>query len=212
MKNKYVLYTTLALLFSGTSQAGNYLNGHGYIGLGAGSTDNNTHINALSSPSVCKVPGATCSADQTDKSFQVYGGYNVSPFMAVEGAYVDLGNTANITDGTLHGKQDTNGVSLSAVGKVPVGAASLYGKAGIFHWNTDARIGDGTSHHKADSSGTDPVIGLGMEYKMNQQWTARLGWDRYYNVGDKNDMLTDYGTGTLKTDVDVYTIGVHYNF
>ena len=95
---------------------------------------------------------------------------------------------------------------------MPLGDASLYGKAGIYHWDSDARVGSSGSYQKADSSGTDPVLGLGVEYKMGHQWTARLGWDRYYNVGDKHDLLNSAGVHTLKTDVDVYTLGLHYDF
>lgn len=212
MKNKYVLYTALTLLFSSVSYADSYgdsfSHSHSYIGLGLGSTNSNARTRNLTSPNVCNVVGSNCHLDNQDKSWQIQGGYKVSPFMAVEGAYVDLGRTADITDGTLRGTQDTKGISLAAVGKVPLGAASLYGKAGIFHWDSSAQIGT----NKTDSSGTDPVLGVGLEYEMSNKWTTRLGWDRYYNIGDKHSMLDSAGPHTLKADVDVYTIGVYYKF
>lgn len=208
MKNKYILYTTLAFIFSAPAQADEYTYGHGYVGVGLGSTDGNARSSYLTSPDVCNVVGSNCRVDTRDNAWQVYGGYKVSPFISLEGAYIDLGKTADITDGTIRGIQDTKGVSVAAVGKVPLGYASLYGKAGLYHWNSDVNIGG----QHTDASGTDPVIGAGLEYKMAPHWTARLGWDRYYNVGEKHSLLSNAGPSTLKTDVDVYTIGIHYNF
>lgn len=208
MKNKYILYTTLAFMFSTPAHATDYTYGHGYVGVGLGNTSNNTRSSYLTSPDVCNVVGSNCRVDKRDDAWQVYGGYKVSPFISLEGAYIDLGKTANITDGTIRGTQDTKGVSIAAVGKVPLGYASLYGKAGLYHWDSDVSIGG----QHTDASGTDPVIGAGLEYKMAPHWTARLGWDRYYNVGEKHSLLSNAGPSTLKTDVDVYTIGIHYNF
>ena len=208
MKNKYILYTTLAFIFSAPVQADEYTYGHGYVGVGLGSTDGNARSSYLTSPDVCNVVGSNCRVDTRDNAWQVYGGYKVSPFISLEGAYIDLGKTADITDGTIRGIQNTKGVSIAAVGKVPLGYASLYGKAGLYHWNSDVNIGG----QHTDASGTDPVIGAGLEYKMAPHWTARLGWDRYYNVGEKHSLLSNAGPSTLKTDTDVYTIGIHYNF
>lgn len=209
MKNKYPLITTLIFLCSSPALAGGYTQGHIYLGMGVGATHVNARTSNFSSPNICSIVGVKCSIDNNDKSWQLYGGYQISPHLAIEGTVIDLGRTANINDGTVRGTQETKSVAITAVGKVPLGGyASLYGKAGIHHWDSDTRI----NNSRTSASGTDPVVGLGMEYKMAPQWTARMGWDRYFNVGKNNVILDSNGPQTLKTDVDVYTIGIHYNF
>ncbi|MEZ5479776.1 MAG: outer membrane beta-barrel protein [Thiolinea sp.] len=213
MKNKSLIYGSFIFLLSTPLLAGGLqTGGSAYIGAGVGKTHSNADVNDFTSPSYCHHAKSKCRADKNDQSWQLYGGYKVSPFMAVEGAYVNLGQTANLSDGKVRGTQDTKGVSLSAVGKVPMGAASVYGKAGVYHWNSDVTLRHDQQRERADGSGTDPVIGAGLEYQFNERWSGRVGWDRYYNVGKSNDMINKHGVNTLKTDVDVYGVGLSFDF
>ncbi|MEZ5449268.1 MAG: outer membrane beta-barrel protein [Thiolinea sp.] len=216
MKYLVALTTLPLLVFSSCVLAGGGYPGSTYVGASLGSTNSDANNATLSDPDTCNLSVSDCSSDDKDKAWGLHAGYAFTPNLAVEGAYVHLGETANVSSravgGTLQGKQKTKGVSLSVVGTAPVGPVSAYGKAGIYHWNSDVKINGPSINNTADDSGTDPTVGLGVEYRFNNNTSARLGWDRYFNTGKDKVMLHSTGASTLETDVDVYSVGVNFNF
>lgn len=211
MKNKYVFYTTIFFLMTGVSQAGET---GGYVGLGFGATDSGAKAKDLAN--FCFDNTEQCTVDNSSQSFQVQGGYNVTPNFAVEAAYTDLGTVTSFESSTISAEQDTKGISVSAVGKMPVGTrAKVYGKAGVFHWKSDVNARDTIGNTlSSDSDGTDPVVGVGVDYQISPNWSARIGWDRYFSIGDKKPILNDQldTTSALDTDVDVFSVGINYDF
>lgn len=231
-----------------------------YVGAGVGITNNNTDVENLVAdcrPDLLAIHNGkhgisdTCSKDDTDKAWNVYGGVNVSQNFAVEVGYADLGQTADLyyTD-PIAATQETTAITLSAIGKVPLGKnsrTSVYGKAGVARWKSKTEVsghfgtpqnpdyngnhvdfgGEGglgkTSTTKAESSGTSPVVGIGIEHDLNHNVSLRAGWDRYFDVGKdsevvglKGDRLTRLSNPgevrTVKTDVDVVSVGANYSF
>jgi hypothetical protein len=53
---------------------------------------------------------------------------------------------------------------------------------------------------------------------MNNNVSLRAGWERYYDVGEKSEILEYNADGTaakvntLETDVDVISAGVNFSF
>ena len=87
----------------------------------------------------------TCSSDDTDTGWKIYGGYQFHPNGAIEIGYVDLGKfTASGTDsflGAVSADWKANGFTAALVGSLPVGQNfGLMGKLGLFHWNLDANV------------------------------------------------------------------------
>jgi len=208
----------LILTCSLAQAGGGYVGQHGaaYIGASAGATDSSVGRNNLTDPSVCQAANANCSVDETDQAWSVQGGYHFTPNVAVEAAYVDLGRTADVSSrqvgAYLRGKQDTSGVSVSMVGKVPLGSMVGYGRAGVYRWESESHIEGPGALNKASDKGTDPTVGVGLEVPIGRNLSARAGWDRYYSTGNSSALLQENGASTLETDVNVYSVGFDYHF
>ena len=174
-------------------------------------------------PNICTL--GTCSADTSDTSASIFAGYQINNHLAVEVSYSDLGNTANysfrhpLLTSTI--KQTTKALSVSAVGKHRIGHSrvSAFGKAGVSNWHSKAKFdrtpNDATYYDRTTSaSGTDPLLGVGLEFDVSSNATIRVGWDRHYNIGERGQPF-DVANNTLKavdTDVDVAYVGATFSF
>ena len=187
-----------------------------YLGARFGTTSSNVKgSQATSYTDACAV---SCSTDDSDKAFSLFGGYRFHRHLAAEVAYVDLGDTAviSVSGGFSTTKQDTNGLRVVAVGLLPLDRGfTLFGKAGFYRWSSDVRFSNnlGTSY-SASESGLKPSFGLGAEYALNKQFSLQLVWDRYTALGKSSGALQS-ATGPVKTidvDADLLSFGVSYRF
>ena len=148
--------------------------------------------------------GLTASNPRSDTSedgftYGVVIGYQLLPYLAIEAAYVDLGDAeykygATVSDGTTSADVsaratiDSAGPTLSALGILPFGKGwEVYGRAGMYYGSNDANLRvtvDETELYASDdSSSTSFVWGGGIGY--TQQWyTVRLDYQQFTDVGD----------------------------
>jgi OOP family OmpA-OmpF porin len=147
----------------------------GYIGAGAG----------ITTIDVCDgIGGPGVSCDDEDTGLKIFGGYKFSPNLAVEGAWVDLGE-ASLTDGVDSATVGVDGFEVAAVGIWPINPKwNIFGKLGVYMW--DASF--------------DSTFG-----SVSDDGTERLGlraeWERF-NV--------DVGVDSV--DVDFLSVGIQFNF
>jgi nitrogen fixation-related uncharacterized protein len=147
-------------------------------------------------------------------------GYQVFPFLAVEAAYVELGEAEykanlDVTDGTgvapLNATltTDSAGAALSALGILPLWSSGwdVYGRLGMYFSNGDGTIrlaSDGVSDSASRSSNSESMLwGVGTGYTSGA-WTLRLEYQQYMDVGDKDV--------TGEVDIDRITLGAIYHF
>ena len=130
------------------------------------------------------------STDRSSNGGKVYGGYEITPNVAVELGYADVGKATSAA-GDIKG----HGVFVDAVGKVPF-TDTLSGLARIGAFNGRARTNLGGS-----DSGTDLKLGVGLQYDFNKQAGIRGDWERY--------RFKAFGT---KTDADMVSVGLNYRF
>lgn len=128
----------------------------------------------------------------TPSAWKVFGGYQVAPNLAVEGAYVDFGEAS--TSGIIPAISGINAVpnatalSSTATGFNVSGVASvaatdqvnLFGKAGLMMWDkktavTVQNVGPTAANVTQETStdGIDLSLGAGAEYKINDNWGVR---------------------------------------
>jgi len=141
---------------------------------------------------------------ETSEDGFTYGiilGYQILPYLAVEAAYVDLGdfeykgsvlvsdgiNTADL-NAQLTG--ESSGPTLSALGILPlVSGWEVYGRAGVYFGGNDAEVrfnADGISESASDSSNsTEFLWGVGAGYTRGD-WTVRLDFQQFTDVGDSD--------------------------
>ena len=167
-----------------------------FVGLGIGymKTDDACPLTAA--------PGANC--EDEDTVWKAFGGYQFNPYLGVEFALVDLKDRPVTVSGLGSANAKFRIFELTLLGTMPVTQrASLYAKAGIFHWDVDFELAAGASGY-ADTNGKDYTFGLGLKYQFTRNAALRLEWQRYNDVGDP-------GT-TGKFNADVFGIGAIFSF
>jgi opacity protein-like surface antigen len=198
------------LLASGLVQAGGA--NSPYVG---GAVAYNTAVSDNKLSNTCSTAGVTCTdLGHTKEAWSVYGGYPITNTFSVEAGYTDLAYVARLeqaNNGTVTARagQKTKGITLGLTGKKPVTRKlDVYGKAGAFVWKSKVLSTVGN----VSDSGTSPTVGLGVEYAISKKVSLRAGWDRYFKVGKRDNLLNSGVAGSVKDDIDTYSVGLSYNF
>jgi OOP family OmpA-OmpF porin len=172
----------------------------------------------------CAVDAAALT-DSHSTSYRLGGGYRINPYVAVELAFVDLGNvrshyqtvTTGVT-GDINGKYRLDGFQALLVGRWPVTESiAVLGKVGAFASRLRYSEGGTVQFQSGPYSFTAPTdnatkttFGLGAEFRLDQHWAARIDWDRYQGIG-RYFALTESNNGRFSS-VDSYSLGVSYRF
>lgn len=227
MKKIFLSSSLLACLVSNTVLAGG-TSAPFYVGGSYGVSSYDNSAEQMDNLDICQSAGAhnqTCTSEDGDQAGHIYGGIQISESLGIEAGYVDLSETANYHySDPIMIKQQTTGITLSGVAKQRLSKSSpvsAYGKAGVVRWSTETTVNsDNPAIHglKISEDGYSPILGAGLQYDMNNNVSLRAGWERYYGVGEKSEILeydadgTAAKVNTLETDVDVISAGVNFSF
>jgi len=126
--------------------------------------------------------------------WKLFGGYEVSDNIAIEGGYTSFGEM-DISDFWYSATLEITGFELAAVGSYPINdQLSLLGKLGFLRWDAEF---DFSGLGSVSTSGTDIFFGLGGQYNLSDNLDVRATWERY-TVED--------------TDADLLSASVVYSF
>ena len=140
------------------------------------------------------IGGSQFHYDASSTGFKVIAGWRFFDWLAVEGNYVDLGSGDDEVFGeTL--ETDVNGISLSAVGFLPVGPVDLFARAGVINW--DAELSAPSLGVAVSDDGTDLAYGVGAQVRV---WSLSLRAE--YERFDISDADT----------VDMVSLGLTWTF
>jgi OmpA-OmpF porin, OOP family len=140
----------------------------------------------------CDIP----SCDDKDTAYRVFGGYQFSRNLAIEGGYSPLGEVSG-AGATL----EANAWDLVGVGIYPINPQfSVYGKLGFY--NAEVKAGGIISGKKTT---TDLTYGLGGQFNFARNLGLRLEWQRYSGVEAPSSAGGD-------SDIDVLSLGVLFKF
>jgi OmpA-OmpF porin, OOP family len=153
--------------------------------------------------------------DKRDVGYRLFGGYQLHKYVAIEGAYVDLGKFGFRTDvaptGALSGAMKISGFEVAAVGTLPIHERfGLFARIGAFSSETKtAYNGAGsveviTGAETQKKRGTQLSYGAGATFSINKNFSLRGEWSRYAKLG------SDLTGG--KTAANLYSLGVLYHF
>ncbi|TDF83400.1 outer membrane beta-barrel protein [Pseudomonas sp. H9] len=107
-----------------------------------------------------------------DTAYKAFVGYRLNPYLAVEGAWVDLGDL-----GGKYGSFDGHSVQAAAHLGFPIGQRiRLFASAGVHAWDADKDVA-------GDSSDLDMTYGLGVEMDVLRNVGVRLEQE-VLKVGD----------------------------
>jgi opacity protein-like surface antigen len=105
--------------------------------------------------------GENFNFDADSTGFKAIAGWRFLDWLAVEGNYVDLGS-ADDTIEDVKIEADVSGISLSAVGFLPVGPVDLFARVGAINWDADvSALGETFS-----DDGTDLTYGVGAQFRV----------------------------------------------
>lgn len=139
--------------------------------------------------------------DDTDTGFKVFGGYSFMKHFAVEGGYVDVGETTVETTVPFQSEvsAEANGFLVEAVGILPIGERfNVFAKYGFFMWDSEATFSQpGSPSVSGSDDGNDPTYGLGFGWNLSERSRLRFEADRY----EVEDL-----------DVDTYLVGYAFSF
>lgn len=170
------------------------------------------------------VVDADSELDDSDSSWSLFVGYRFMPYLAVEGAYVDLGTAGyqatgeivdveSFYDATISGDISSSGFALSALGILPVGESfEAFARLGVYYADTDIDLnlsadGEGPSFDESfnEKEGeTEFLWGIGGAYNFNDALAVRLEYSQYMDIGDE-ELSGEY-------DVDRWSLGVTWTF
>jgi len=186
MFKKFLPLAPLAM--SGAANADNYAG----IGLGQAKTE----VEAVA------LPGYVSYASDTGTAVKFLGGFEVSKRFAVEVGFASFGEVGvDYIDGfdNIYESAETSAVYIAAIGSIPLGQASLFGKLGFASWYREYSVGDETGvFWRETSEGVDPMVGLGLQFDASRAFSLRAEVERFMDVGDR------YTIG--QSDVDVLSI------
>jgi len=155
---------------------------------------------------------SSTSFDDNDSAWGLTLGYRFTRNWGIEGSYNDFGKfkySGTILapiPGAVSGDYKANAWSLAGVGTMPLDKGfALYGRLGLAY--SEAKLSassTGSALSGGKSHDTGLMFGLGATYDFTPAVYARLGWDRFFRVGD------DQRTG--RGDMDVVGAGVGLRF
>lgn len=165
------------------------------LGLAAASTpaaaaDKGIYLGASVGESGVDVNSLDFSANAT--GYKVIAGWRFLDWLAVEGNYIDFG-TGHDTVAGDDIKTNSDGLSLSAVGFLPLGPVDLFARVGAISWNSHL---SSSGIGKFGDNGTDLTYGVGAQFRI-----LSLSLRAEYEIFDLPGQ-----------DVDMLSIGLTYTF
>ena len=158
--------------------------------LPAVAADNGIYLGASVGQSGLQVDDFNYDASAT--GYKLIAGWRFIDWLAVEANYLDFGSG----DDTVLGEKietEADGISLSAVGFLPVGPVDLFARVGAVDWSADiSSPGFGSD----SDDGTDLTYGIGAQFRV---WSLSIRAE--YEMFDVSD-----------ADLDMISVGVIWTF
>ncbi|MEN9503474.1 MAG: hypothetical protein RI964_2759 [Pseudomonadota bacterium] len=209
MNKSVFMAVAMAALSSSSSFAGDALFGDSSDDSGAGAMYGGASIGKSGDDSCNSLKEAdteqvlTSMKCNSGSAWKAFAGYKVTPNIAVEGSYVDFGETE--TKGTIpiiplvnrvandvSLKGSATGFGVTGVISTPVtDEISLIGKAGVMSWEENSTLSvENFTPKTVKTDGVDLSLGAGAEYKINDNWGMR---GEYEHVNGLNANMYSVG-------------------
>ena len=140
--------------------------------------------------------GIAGSCEESEIGFKIFGGVRPSENFGLEAGYLraegfDFNGQYQGT--TLSGDSVIQTFYLAGVGAFPIGEVfAVTGKAGFHLWDYKVNGVVSGSTVSADDDGTDPMFGIGAEFRPDDNVIIQAEWVRF--LDDDNDVDTLSGS------------------
>lgn len=194
------LLSTLAFPVSGFAEF--------YIGGGAGQA---TYKDIQEVESACAGVGATCTADDSDTGFKLFAGYRFGEFFALEGGFIDLGesvaNSAPPVAATA--SFSVQGAFVSLLPQIPIGGVgSIFGRLGLSAVDAELTASGGGLSVSDSTSAPGVVFGVGGEVHLTDAVSVRVEWERH----SFDEAFQLAGISVDAPDVDLTSASILFRF
>lgn len=135
--------------------------------------------------------------DDDDNVFKGFVGYELTPYLATEVFYSDLGRVRLEGNSGANTDLESSAYGVNVIGQLPITPwFTAFAKAGVARWETDVdgNLGD-TSLDLNDNDGTDPVYGVGAQFNF-APFLVRTEYERY-------DFDSDYQIDTFTASAGI---------
>lgn len=162
---------------------------------------NKAYIGGAFGPSNVSVDcGYPYSCDNDDIGYKFYAGLKVHPQVAIEGGYIDFGES-NISVGSYGvGTIAVDGFVVNAAGRLPfTRELSGVGRLGLAF--VDTKVSGNTYYGRRTDSSTNLYVGLGLEYSFTKNLRGTAS--------------ADFTSGEIEGEegsVRLLSIGLQYDF
>ena len=149
--------------------------------------DNGFYLGLASSDVSSDYSAPLSGSVDDDRGLKAIVGFRPLDAFAIEANYVDMGETkiavSSFPPSTLSVESDA--ISVSAVGLLPLPLVDLYGRLGVTHWESKASL-FGASQKE---TGTDPTYGAGAQFRLGS-FALRLEYERFDFDDDSSDLVS----------------------
>ncbi|MBW6419557.1 outer membrane beta-barrel protein [Celeribacter sp. PS-C1] len=161
--------------------------------------------------------GVTTSYDEEDTAFKIFLGYEINEFLAIEGGYADFGSPSvnydiygGQTPYTTKAAVETDAWFIAAKGTYAINEKfEVFGKLGLSNnrfvenYTSSLDIPEAGGPGASSSTKTDVYYGVGVQYNTASPISFVAEYENFGEFGDNS---------TGRADVDMFSIGVVYNF
>ncbi len=109
-----------------------------------------------------------------DNATKIFGGWAFNRFFAVQGDFVDFGQSSGFVSPSVSGTSDVQGFAPSIVGTLPLGPIELFARAGVMFYEVDLNLSGG---QLIDESGEDFVWSAGIGIDLFDRLNLRLEYE-----------------------------------
>lgn len=153
--------------------------------------------------------------DESGGGYRIGGGYSFTDNFALEVNYMDAGHTDIGPDAVLPKVGNQNrylrirGVTVDAIGSVRLSnAIDAYMRAGLISAVTERKVFESGSNVQSGPDLTEQDtrlgVGAGAAYRLDDHWTIRVQWQRYFGLGGADT--------AVRYNLDIATLGVAYYY
>jgi len=109
-----------------------------------------------------------------DNATKIFGGWAFNRYFAVQGDFVDFGQSSGFVSPSVTGTSDVQGFAPSIVGTLPIGPIELFARAGMMFYEVDLNLSGG---QLIDESGEDLVWSAGIGIDLFDRLNLRLEYE-----------------------------------
>jgi opacity protein-like surface antigen len=163
-----------------------------YVGAGVGGTKYPSNGTLTIAPDIV----TRGNVDENDIAWSLAAGYRFNRYLAIEAAYVDLGEASGPfvseegADAVLDVAFSVRGPTLALIGTYPIGDWEPYVKAGVLFADTKLSIAGTVDNMALDASvsgdSKDMFFGIGIGRNLSPHWQLKLDASYADDVGESH--------------------------